>query len=325
MFAGSAEICRPCVTFVKTIIRMQRSSHFPNVSRRVFVSGALTALGVSWAHKGSATAKGNISPEALTVQQVIDLILHEIPVGPIDKTVDTLKAGKPDQPVTGIVSTMFATVDVIRKAIDARANFIIAHEPTFYNHLDETEWLGQDKVYEYKRHLLDEHGIAVWRFHDYWHRHNPDGVRMGVLARLGWEKYYDAANPRMVKVPATALKEVIRHVKEKLGIREVRTIGDPSQMCERILVMPGASGGRAQIQALKEQEPDLLICGEVAEWETAEYIRDARAMGAKRSLIVLGHAQSEEPGMEWLVPWLKPKVNGIPVIHIPSDNPFTFR
>jgi hypothetical protein len=161
MFAGSAEICWPCVTFVKTIIRMQRSSHFPSVSRRVFVSGALTALGVSWARKGSATAKGNISPEALTVQQVIDLILREIPVGPIDKTVDTLKAGKPDQPVTGIVSTMFATVDVIRKAIDARANFIIAHEPTFYNHLDETEWLGQDKVYEYKRHLLDEHGIAV--------------------------------------------------------------------------------------------------------------------------------------------------------------------
>jgi putative NIF3 family GTP cyclohydrolase 1 type 2 len=47
-------------------------------------------------------------------------------------------------------------------------------------------------------------------------------------------------------------------------------------------------------------------------------------MGAKHSLIVLGHAQSEEPGMQWLVQWLQPKITGIKVTHIPANNPFTF-
>jgi putative NIF3 family GTP cyclohydrolase 1 type 2 len=47
-------------------------------------------------------------------------------------------------------------------------------------------------------------------------------------------------------------------------------------------------------------------------------------MGEKRALIVLGHAVSEEPGMQWLVGWLQPKVPGINITHIPAQNPFTF-
>ena len=86
--------------------------------------------------------------------------------------------------------------------------------------------------------------------------------------------------------------------------------------------MPGAAGGRPQIQLLQAEKPDVLIVGEVAEWETAEYIRDAQAMKLPMSLIVLGHAESEEPGMEWLVPWLQPKVRDIKVTNVPSHYPF---
>jgi putative NIF3 family GTP cyclohydrolase 1 type 2 len=296
-----------------------------HVTRRQFVAGSLAAFGVTAlvptpANAYTATLRGS----ALTVQQIIDLILKEIPGGQIEKTVDTIKAGKPDQVVTGIVTTMFATVEVIRKAIALKANFIIVHEPTFYNHLDETAWLPQDKVYAFKRDLLEKHGIAVWRFHDYWHRHNPDGVRMGVLTSLGWERYYDPGNPGVVSIPTMSLKDIIDHTKEKLGITNLRFIGDLAQPCQRILIMPGASGGRSQIQAFENAQPDVLICGEVAEWETSEYVRDARAMGEQRSLIVLGHAQSEEPGMQWLVSWLQPKIPGVTVSHVAANNPFTW-
>lgn len=34
---------------------------------------------------------------------------------------------------------MFATMDVLRKAVENNCNFIIAHEPLYYNHLDNTE------------------------------------------------------------------------------------------------------------------------------------------------------------------------------------------
>jgi hypothetical protein len=35
-------------------------------------------------------------------------------------------------------------MEVLQRAAARKANLIIAHEPTFYNHLDETAWLGDD-------------------------------------------------------------------------------------------------------------------------------------------------------------------------------------
>jgi len=260
----------------------------------------------------------------MTVGQVMDLILKTIPNAPFPKTVDTLKTGNRDQKVTGIVSTMFTTTEVVEKAIAAGANFIIAHEPTFYNHLDETDWLQKDDVFRHKHDLLTKHGIAVWRFHDYWHSHRPDGIRTGMLAALGWEKYADPADPRLLTVPATTLQQLIDHTKAKLDIKLVRVVGDPAQSCQRVLLMPGSSGGRSQIQAIEQTRPDVILCGEVSEWETPEYVRDARQQGHKLSLVVLGHVMSEAAGMQWLVPWLQPKVPGIKVTYIPSQNPFTY-
>lgn len=258
----------------------------------------------------------------ITVQQVIDLILKEIPGAPFQQTVDTLKSGNGQQVVTGIVTTMFSTIEVIQKAASLGANFIIAHEPTFYGHTDETQWLESDSVYKYKRELLDKHKIAVWRFHDYWHTHRPDGVLTGVLTKLGWEKMYNSANPPIINHSGITLRELITHCKKSLGIRQVRFIGDTSQECRRIALMPGAAGGRAQMQLLMKERPDVLIVGEVHEWETAEYIRDAQATGLKMSLIVLGHAESEEPGMAWLQTWLTPRLKDVKVTHLASANPF---
>jgi len=74
----------------------------------------------------------------LTIRDVIDKLQADVPGAPFPQTVDTIKAGDWGQPVKGIVTTMFATDVVIEKTISLGANFIIAHEPTFYNHLDET-------------------------------------------------------------------------------------------------------------------------------------------------------------------------------------------
>jgi putative NIF3 family GTP cyclohydrolase 1 type 2 len=253
---------------------------------------------------------------------VISTILKEIPGAPFKDTVDTIKAGAGSQEVRGIVTTMFATVDVIRKTAEVGANFIIAHEPTFYNHRDDTDWLEDDPVYRAKHDLLEKHGIVVWRFHDYWHSHRPDGVLMGVLTKMGWDKYYNADNPRMIKLPeAMTVAAIAAHSKKGLGIKQVRVVGNLQQSCSRIAILPGAAGGRAHLTVLKNEQPDLLIVGEVNEWETAEYVRDANALGRKTSLIVLGHSESEEPGMDWLVSWLQPKVS-VKVRNIPSHNPF---
>ena len=72
-----------------------------------------------------------------TIQDVIDTILDQIPGGRLEETVDTVKCGDPTQPVSGIVTTFLASYDVIKTAIELGANFIITHEPTFYDHPDD--------------------------------------------------------------------------------------------------------------------------------------------------------------------------------------------
>jgi putative NIF3 family GTP cyclohydrolase 1 type 2 len=295
-----------------------------HTSRRKFLGTLGMTLGIStisthWTY-GSGTVGDSYAK--MTIQQVIDLILTKIPGAPFPETVDTIKSGDGQQEVKGIVTTMFATIDVINKAASLGANFIIAHEPTFYNHRDDTAWLDNSEVFQFKNDLLKKHSIVVWRFHDYWHTHRPDGVLMGVLTKLGWKDYYNSQNPRLIVVPPMSLGDLINHSKKSLGIRQVRYIGDVKQICKRIGLMPGASGGTSHIELLQQEKPDVLIVGEVAEWETAEYIRDAQAMKLPMSLIVLGHSESEEPGMEWLVSWLQPQIKGIKVSHVPSHYPF---
>jgi putative NIF3 family GTP cyclohydrolase 1 type 2 len=104
----------------------------------------------------------------------------------------------------------------------------------------------------------------------------------------------------------------------------LRYIGDPSQSCSKILVMPGAAGGRRQILSMSREKPDALLCGEIAEWETAEYVRDARTKGEKLALIVLGHIASEEPGSAYMARWLQNKFPDIKVTHVPAGNSLSF-
>lgn len=289
------------------------------LARRTFITAIAKAAGA--AAVLSIPGLTMAARKTYTVREVIDIILKDIPGAPFKETVDTLKSGSETQEVTGIVTTMFATVAVIEEAAKRKANFIIAHEPTFYNHLDDTNWSGQNDIVRRKQELLKRHNITVWRFHDYWHTHRPDGVGYGVLKKTGWLQYYKPGN-MIINVPAASLQNICNTLKQSLGIEHLRVIGDLSQSCERIALLPGAAGGQRQIAIVEKEHPDVLIVGEVHEWETAEYIRDARQLGAKTALIVLGHSQSEEPGMEWLVDWLQPKLQGLPLTHIASGNPF---
>lgn len=300
---------------------------YSGFTRRKFIYNVSTAVGAGIMLSSPLLSRAEgftKTDENYTVKQIMDLFIKDVPGGVLTNTVDTLKAGSPDTKVTGIITTMFATIAVIRKAIDMNANFIIAHEPTFYNHTDDTSWLKNDEVYKYKADLLKQHNIAVWRNHDYIHHLIPDGVTTGVLAQLEWQKYADKAIPNIITLHATTLKGLIGHVKTKLNIEKVRYIGNPLQSCSRVLLMPGAAGGQRQIEAIGKVKPDVVICGEIQEWETAEYVRDALAKGDNLSLVVLGHIASEEPGSEFMLNWLKEKVPGVKSMHVPCGNSLSF-
>ncbi len=299
--------------------------NYPAIKRRKFFVNTVKATGVLLLAPLVNKASNFIAvDESYTVGQIMDMFIKQVPGGTLTNTVDTLKSGDRDIKVTGIVTAMFATIEVIRKAIDLGANFIIAHEPTFYNHTDDTKWLENDGVYKYKADLLKKHNIAIWRNHDYIHRMVPDGVTDGVLDQLQWKKYADAKIPNILTMPATSLKDLIGYVKEKLNVDKVRYIGDPALPCSRVLFMPGAPGGQRQIQGIGWVKPDVLIAGELQEWETAEYVRDAVAKGDKIALVVVGHIASEDAGSEYMMNWVKKNLPGIKVTRVKPGNSLSF-
>ena len=267
----------------------------------------------------------------VTVQQVIDTIKMGVKTSladpthlPGDQTVDTLKTGQPDQPVTGIVTTFTATRRVIEQAKALGANFIITHEPTFFNHHDEVEWLVEDPVYQSKRAALDESGIAVWRFHDFWHTHQPDGILVGLVEQLGWKAYQDDPNEIFFTLPATSLRDLVRSLKSTFNLPAVRFTGDPEMVIQKVAFMMGSVGGEWQIEVFQKVKPEVMICGETVEWQVAEYVRDSAAAGLKRALVVLGHEPSEEAGMAYLVDWLSPRLPGVKITHIPAGDPMQY-
>src|SRR5580700_10315487 len=131
-----------------------------------------------------------------TAREVVAAIQEHVGIPWEKETVDTFKAGNPDTPVTGIAVTMMVTMDVLQRAAANGQNFVITHEPTFYNHLDVPEGMdASDPVWREKREFIEKHGMIVWRFHDHWHRRKPDGILAGMVHAMGWEKFQQEENP----------------------------------------------------------------------------------------------------------------------------------
>jgi putative NIF3 family GTP cyclohydrolase 1 type 2 len=293
-------------------------------NRRKFVSDiALTTAAIAAAPVMSKANTIFNADDGYTVGQIMDLFIKTVPGGVLESTVDTLKAGNRDMKVNGIVTAMFPTFKVIKKAIGLGANFIVCHEPTFYNHTDDVSWLQDDDVYRTKADLLKDNNIAIWRNHDYIHRLVPDPITTSLVAQLDWKQYQQTPNTFLIN-PDLSMDNLIKHIKEKLGLDKIRYVGDLGQLCSNVLLMPGAAGGKSQIAAIEKFKPDVLVCGEISEWETAEYVRDAVSEGKILGLIVTGHIASEEGGSEYMMNWLKQHLTGIKVTHVPSGFSLSF-
>jgi putative NIF3 family GTP cyclohydrolase 1 type 2 len=260
----------------------------------------------------------------VTAQQVIERIKSQVGVPWREQTVDTIKAGDPDTPVTGIATTMMATFDVLQRAAASGKNLIITHEPTFYSHLDSTEQLkkDEDKVWADKEKFIRDHKLVVWRFHDHWHMRRPDGILEGMTKALGWQSYQDKETPALYTMPETTVERLAGDIKRKLKIGVLRVVGPRDLKVTRIAMVPGASGPVAHRRMLRRDDVDVVIIGEVPEWETIEYVSDAAAQGKRKALILMGHIPSEQAGMQNCAEWLKTFINDVKVEFVPTAEPF---
>ncbi len=238
---------------------------------------------------------------------------------------DGMKWGDPQAEVNAVATTWMATMSVIRRAAQGGCNVIVTHEPTF--HWDDA---GTDKAeyelaaehgtpVEAKQTLLDEHGIAVMRIHDLWDGYPDYGITAGLARLLNWRNRVSEAGQIPVwRVQAVSLGEVARYVKIKARLAAVRVVGDLSQDVTDVALTVGAFGGLKVVQTAMEQGAHCLIGGECSEWQVVRFCED-HGFG----MMLLGHAESEEPGMATMAEFLREKL-GLDARHVPTDPSFIY-
>ena len=257
-----------------------------------------------------------------TPAEVVNLIKSNVTSEWSDKTVDTFKAGNPDSKLTGIATCMFADMEVLKEAVKKNCNFIITHEPTFYNHLDNTSGLKNDAVFQEKMKYIEDNNLVIFRFHDHIHRTEPDGIYKGMVREMKLEKYADNGSMSHFTIPQTTLKKFTKELQKKLDAENVRVIGNPEMKFTKVAFNAGAPGGQRHIKTLARPDVEVLIAGEAPEWETYLYANDAMQQKKNKAVIFLGHIKSEEAGMKYAAEWLDEFIDGVPIFFIENQPNF---
>jgi putative NIF3 family GTP cyclohydrolase 1 type 2 len=260
--------------------------------------------------------QSTLTNKVVTAEQVIQRIIEKTGSEIIPNTVDVIKEGDPSTPVTGISTCMFATMDVLKQAVQKGCNLIVTHEPVYYNHLDETTTFQNDPVFLEKRKYINDHRLVIWRFHDYIHSIKPDGIYSGMIAKLGWEKYTVNNQLDNFALPGTTLAGLLENLKKTFPGNAFYVVGNPEMKLSGVRLALGAPGSSEHIRLLEDKNVDVVIAGEAQQWETYEYTRDAVAQGRNKAVIFLGHINSEDAGMDYCADWLKTFVKDVPIYFI---------
>ena len=287
-----------------------------SISRRDFVVTGSALL--------SAVALGQSLPAAnLTAGEVIQRIKKQVGIPWFPKTVDNLLTGDESTPVTGIATTMMATLDVVERAAAAGKNMIVTHETPFYLHQDKTDDIKDDATLHYKLDFCQKHNMALFHFHDHWHARHPDGIAEGMVKQLGWEKNVaDPADPKALTFDGISLAHLSQQIQKRLNGRTVRVLGNPAMPVHNVQTSWGFVSREPGIKIIASPGVDVLICGETREWELVEYVQDSISAGQKKGVIVVGHVLSEQGGMILCADWLKTFIPEVPIQFIAAAEPF---
>lgn len=256
----------------------------------------------------------------ITPEDIVNLIKKQVTCPWADQTVDTFKAGNPKTKTTGVAVCMFADMQVLKEAVENGCNFIITHEPVFYNHADQTETFQNDPVFLEKNEFISQNDLVIFRFHDHIHMTEPDGISVGMIRKLGLNQFAVNGSQTFFRIPEKTVKNYADELKLKFGMENIRVIGNPEMKFTKLAFMAGAPGGQRHIQMLQNKDIEVLIAGEAPEWETYLYANDAVQQNKNKAVIFLGHVKSEEAGMEYCAEWLREFVPEVP-IHFIENQP----
>lgn len=254
----------------------------------------------------------------MDIQEVIQKIKHYHKGGFDDKTSkDQILYGDVGQECTGIVTSIWASIDVIKAAAAKGANLIISHEALFWNRGDHTDWLeeNQNQTFLAKKQLLDETGIVVWRDHDYVHSGIPkadgsfvDGIFYGLFQELGWSDFsLEDTQPMfaIIKTPPTKISDLAQKIIKKGRLNGARIYGAKDTVVQKIAIPYHIFGPAIdEINYIEANNIDMILAMEMVDFTLSEYIRDSNMLKKNKCMLSVGHFNLEEFGMKYMINYL---------------------
>lgn len=225
---------------------------------------------------------------------------------------DVMVFGDGDADVKKAAVCCIATCDVIRQAKDLGADLIITHEPTFHSYASGEE---NDIVAKGKRKLIEEANIPIFRVHDHTHFAKTDRIIEGVLKKLDWKGEFDGDHKFIFEKEKT-VEEIQKDFERRLGLKHIRICGAKNGAVKTISMCVGSWGDETVHSELVKEETDAVVCGEITEWRTCEYVRDSAELGIRKTLFLLGHMGSEKSGMEYVCEYLSENIKDVDFIYI---------
>lgn len=254
-----------------------------------------------------------------------------------ETTRDQILFGNPNQICTGIVTTCYASINVIEKAGEAGYNFIIVHESLFWNHGDRTEWLASNSTYMQKVEVLRKYNICIWRNHDHIHagilieNQYKDGIFYGMSSLLGWNDYLidkSTPFPQYYDIPTMSVQDMANLLNTKFHLQGVRFIGNSNCKIKKVFVplhIMGKSSDMDLITKINDENINCLITLEMVDFTVCEYMRDAAMLKEDKCIFALGHFNMEEIGMEFYADYIKRNfIHSLPVCFIQSGDAYDY-
>lgn len=179
-----------------------------------------------------------------------------------------LLVGRRNKEVCRLLLAVDVTNDVIRQAIDQKADMIVSHHPMIFGRVDR---VNDETVLGRKILDLVEHGICCYAMHT-----NFDtigGMAKEAAKLLGiqnlevLEETKDGEGIGQIgQLQHTqTIGELAAVVKKKFDLKNVIIYGDTDKKVDKVAICPGS--GRSVIDIAAQKEADCLITGDIGHHE----------------------------------------------------------
>lgn len=204
--------------------------------------------------------------------------------------------------LNGITTCFAPSMAVMRNAVAKGHNLILcdAHPLFSYDVLgsqlgDTQARLNGSAIVQAKRRFMADNQLAVFRMRTAWNTAMPSAGAQAMADALGFGGAAATSGDGAINTVSPRKIADILHGISTRGVDGVRLMGRSDRMVKHIAFANGmVSVPRAQ-KLLSDPAIDLVIAGEVKEWEGGPYFEDAIAMGRLAGLVLTGLAPSMTP------------------------------